>query len=73
LIIGKIKKNEKKIEFELHITCVSCKRKVPGGMKTSEKYYGTDLFCEEIKKFRENYLCGRCRDEKRILKNRMKP
>lgn len=65
MIIGKIHKDEKKIKFNLDITCSNCKRKVPGGMQASEKYFDTDSFHTEVKKFKKNYLCGKCRDKKR--------
>jgi len=66
VIIGKIDKGEKRKKFKLNIVCSCCKTRVPGGMQTSEKYYGTDSFKEEIKIFKKNYLCGKCRDAKRI-------
>lgn len=66
MIIGKIKKNEKRVKFNLDIKCSNCKTQVPGGVQASEKYYGTDSFYKEIKDFKKNYLCGRCRDKKRV-------
>ena len=71
MIIGRIGKNEKKIKFELDVKCSKCGKKVPGGMKASEKYYGTDSFKEEIQNFKENYLCGTCRDKKRAAKKKI--
>jgi len=68
VIIGKIDKNEKRIKFVLDIHCTDCGKKVPGGMQTSEKFYGTELFKKELKLFKENYLCGICRDKKRLEK-----
>jgi len=68
MIIGKIGKNEKKVKLNLDIFCTSCGKKVPGGIKTSEKYYGTESFLKEVKDFKKNYLCGRCRDKKRVSK-----
>ena len=65
MIIGKIDKNDKKIKFELAIKCTNCGKSVPGGMKTSKKYFGTNEFKQEIKDFQRNYLCGVCRDKKR--------
>lgn len=41
-------------------------KNVPGGIKASEKYYGTELFEKELELFQENYLCGICRDKKRL-------
>ena len=68
MIIGKIKNDEKRIKFNLDIRCSKCKTKVPGGIQTSEKYYGTDPFYKEIEDFKKNYLCGKCRDKKRVEK-----
>ena len=65
MIIGKIEKNEKTIRFNLDIHCSSCGKKVPSGMKTSEKFYNSDKFQKEINVFKKNYLCGVCRDKKR--------
>ncbi len=66
MIIGKIKKDEKRVKFNLDIKCSNCKTQVPGGIQTSQKYYGTDSFYKEIEHFKKNYLCGRCRDKKRV-------
>ena len=65
MIIGDIKKNEKTVRFNLDIHCSNCGKKVPGGMKSSEKFYNSKEFQGEIKKFKKNYLCGVCRDKKR--------
>ena len=53
MIIGKIGKDEKKKKFNLEITCSNCKTRVPGGMQTSEQYYGTESFFKEIENFRK--------------------
>ena len=66
MIIGKIGKNEKSVKFELEIHCNECGKKVPGGLKTSEKYYGTEKFQKELEEFKKKYLCGICRDKKRV-------
>ncbi len=65
MIIGNIKKNEKTVRFNLDIHCSNCGKKVPGGMKASEKFYNSKEFQDEVKKFKRNYLCGICRDKKR--------
>ncbi len=70
MIIGRIKKNEKKVKLDLDIYCTNCGKKVPGGVKTSEKYYGTKLFLKEVEDFKKNYLCGICRDKKRVNKKK---
>ena len=66
MIIGKIRNNEKRIRFNLDIKCSNCKTQVPGGVQAAERYYGSKSFYKEIEKFKKNYLCGRCRDIKRI-------
>ncbi|PIW32343.1 MAG: hypothetical protein COW27_04405 [Nitrosopumilales archaeon CG15_BIG_FIL_POST_REV_8_21_14_020_37_12] len=70
MIIGNVDKDEKRKKFTLEIICSNCKAKVPGRMQTSEKYYGTTSFIKEVAYFKRNYLCGRCRDKKRIAKKR---
>jgi hypothetical protein len=69
MIIGKIQKDEKTVRLKIDIKCTSCKKKVPGGIKTSEEYSNTDDFKKELKEFNENYLCGICRDKKRVNKS----
>jgi len=66
VIIGKIKKNEKIIKFQLNLFCTNCGESVPGGMRASEKYYNSYLFRVELEIFKKNYFCGICRDAKRI-------
>ncbi len=68
MIIGKINKNEKRVKFVLDIHCTNCGKKVPGGLQASEKFYGTEPFKKELKQFMKNYLCGICRDKKRVDK-----
>lgn len=70
MIIGKIDKNEKKIKFHLDLKCSKCQKKVPGGMKSSESYFGSESFNLEIETLKKNYLCGICRDKKRITEKR---
>jgi hypothetical protein len=69
MIIGKIPKNEKMIKFDREIHCTNCGKLVPGGLKTGEKYYESHEFKIELKEFLKNYLCGICRDKKRVEKN----
>ncbi|GKS67656.1 hypothetical protein YTPLAS73_12030 [Nitrosarchaeum sp.] len=64
MIIGKVSKDEKKIKFNLNLNCTKCGKKVPGGMKTGENYFGSDAFKTEIVNFKKNYLCGICRNKK---------
>jgi len=66
MIIGKIKKNEPKKRFNLNLNCTKCGKNVPGGMTTSENYFGSYSFMLEVDNFKKNYLCGICRDKKRI-------
>ena len=69
MIIGKILKNEKIVKFDAKINCTNCGKQVPGGLKTGEKYYQTKEFEIELDKFMKNYLCGICRDKKRVEKD----
>ena len=69
MIIGKISENEKIIKFDADISCTNCGKKVPGGLKTGETYYHTKEFEIEFNEFIKNYLCGICRDKRRVLKN----
>jgi len=68
VIIGKINKNEKRVKFLLDIHCTDCGKKVPGGLQASEKFYGTEPFKKELENFKKDYLCGICRDKKRLEK-----
>jgi len=70
MIIGKIGKNEKKIKFHLNLKCSKCHKKVPGGMQSSESYFDSESFKIEIENFKKKYLCGICRDKKRITEKR---
>ena len=65
MIIGKISENEEIIRFDVEMYCSECKKRVPGGMKASLKFYHTEEFQEELKEFKKKYLCGICRDKKR--------
>jgi len=68
MIIGKISENEKTVRFNVQIHCTNCGKKVPGGLKAGEKYSQTKAFKIELKIFKKSYLCGICRDKKRVLK-----
>ncbi|WP_420545584.1 hypothetical protein [Nitrosopumilus sp.] len=69
MIIGKISRDDKRVKFTLEIHCINCGKKVPGGLQASEKFYQTKEFKLELERFKENYLCGICRDKKRVSKN----
>jgi len=66
--IGKIEKNEPSIRFKLNLVCIDCGIKVPGGMLTSKSYFGTYSFMLEIDSLKKTYMCGKCRDKKRLSK-----
>ena len=68
MIIGKILENEKRIKFNVEINCNDCGVSVPGGLQTGESYFQTDDFKIELEEFKQNYLCGICRDKKRVKK-----
>ena len=70
MIIGKIQDNENSIILNIdNIHCTNCNKKVPGRIKASEKYSKTKEFEITLKNFKENYLCGICRDKKRVNKS----
>lgn len=64
--IGKFSNQEDTVRFNLNLNCTKCKKSVPGSMLTSKKYLGSYSFFLEIDDLKKNYLCGKCRDEKRI-------
>jgi len=66
MIFGKIGENEQVIKFNLELRCINCNKKVPGGMKSAKNYFKTIEFNKELEEFKKKYLCGICRDEKRI-------
>ncbi|MDH5463742.1 MAG: hypothetical protein OEW49_05480 [Nitrosopumilus sp.] len=68
MIIGRILENEKRVKFNVEIKCTSCGMSVPGGLQTGESYFQTDDFKKELEEFKRNYLCGICRDKKRVGK-----
>ncbi len=69
MIIGRVLENEKKVKFNEKINCNKCKKQVPGGLQTGESYYQTSLFKKELEDFKKSYLCGVCRDAKRLKKD----
>ena len=69
MIIGKISKNEKKIRYYVEICCTDCSKRVPGRVVTGQKYSQTKEFKVELENYKEDYLCGICRDRKRVNKN----
>ena len=69
MIIGKISENEKTVRFNVEIHCTNCGKKVPGGLKAGEKYSQTKAFKRELENFKKSYLCGICRDVKRVAKH----
>ena len=69
MIIGKISENEKTVRFNVEIHCTKCGKKVPGGLKAGEKYSQTKTFKIELENFKKSYLCGVCRDKKRVVKH----
>ncbi|WP_297472053.1 hypothetical protein [Nitrosopumilus sp.] len=53
------------MKFNVEIHCNVCGKLVPGGLQTGEAYYQTDDFKTELEEFKQNYLCGICRDVNR--------
>ena len=69
MIIGKISDGDEIVKLDLDIHCTNCGKQVPGGLKVGEKFHKTDEFKIELEEFMQNYLCGICRDKKRVEKN----
>ena len=70
--IGNFTNNESTIKFNLNLNCTNCGKKVPGGMLTSKKYFGSYSFFLEIDDLKKTYLCGICRDKKKINDKNLK-
>ena len=66
MIIDKISRNEKKIKCDIEIHCTNCGKKVSVELKVGEKYSQTKSFEKELEYFKKSYLCGICRDKKRV-------
>jgi len=69
MIIGKISENEKKIRYYVEIRCTDCNKRVPGRVATGQKYSQTKEFKVELENYKKDYLCGICRDIKRVNRN----
>ncbi|MGB1430000.1 MAG: hypothetical protein ACPG6Z_05965 [Nitrosopumilus sp.] len=52
---GKIEENEKIVKFNLELKCNNCEKKVPGGMKTGEKYFETEEYFIKLEEFKKTY------------------
>lgn len=72
MIIGKIDRGDETIRFDIDLRCTDCKKSVPGGMKTSKKYYQTEQFKIDLRVLKEGYLCGICRDRHRTRQKKIK-
>ena len=66
VIFGTVSGDEPVVRLNLEIRCSSCKKTVPGGVTISKRHYGSDGFDAEIQAFMRGYLCGICRDKKRV-------
>lgn len=69
MIIGKSSDGEKRVKFHVDVHCTSCGKKVPGGMQTGKDHFQTRGFKAELEEFKKNYLCGVCRDKKRVKRD----
>ena len=69
MIIGKILENEKRVKVNVEIHCTNCGKKVPGGILAGVRYSQTKAFKIELENFKKKYLCGICRDKKRLEKH----
>ena len=72
MIFGRISRDEPVLRLNLTIFCCNCKKTVPGGVTVSKLYHDSDEFDTDLRKFMDAYLCGRCRDKKRVSQGRNK-
>ncbi|MCE2497952.1 MAG: hypothetical protein J4F28_02985 [Nitrosopumilaceae archaeon] len=64
--LGRIEEGQRRIRLECEIQCISCSKRVPGGIVVADGFDKTDEFHRMLEDLRETYLCGICRDAKRI-------
>ncbi len=66
--IGNPPESERMVRLKIKIHCTECGKRVPGGVQTGEEYGRSLEFQKDVKRLKENYLCGICRDKKRVQK-----
>lgn len=66
MILGRIGEGQKRIRLEREMRCTRCSKRVPGGIVVADGFEKTGEFCRMLEDLRETYLCGRCRDAKRV-------
>ena len=66
MILGRIEEGQKRIRLECEISCTRCSKRVPGGIVVADGFDKTEEFCRMLEDLRESYLCGICRDAKRV-------
>lgn len=70
VIFGTVSGNEPVVRLNLEIHCSDCKKDVPGGVTVSKRYHDSVGFDAELQIFMGRYLCGTCRDKKRVGRRR---
>lgn len=66
MILGRIEEGQKRIRLEREMRCTRCSKRVPGGIVVADEFDKTAEFRRMLEDLRESYLCGMCRDAKRV-------
>ena len=72
MILGGIADGEHRVRITERILCSNCSKEVPGGITIPERILGTPEFYNLLKEFKISYLCGTCRDSRRVAKRSTK-
>lgn len=65
VILGRIEEGDRRIRLDEDIRCNECRKRVPGGIQTSARFYDSGAFDVALQEFKDKYLCGICRDAQR--------
>lgn len=66
MLLGDVGRDETRVLVDMKLHCTQCSKEVRGNVYTSQRLHGTAEFDRQSKEFQKVYLCGRCRDRKRV-------
>lgn len=66
MILGRIKEGQRRTRLKCEMRCTSCSKRVPGGIVVAEGFDKTEEFCRMLESLKSAYLCGICRDARRV-------
>jgi len=66
MILGRIEEGQRRTRLECEMRCTSCSKRVPGGIVVAEGFDKTEEFCRMLESLKSTYLCGICRDARRV-------